>query len=204
MVIKALKLNVKIKDEEFDEIYPASVRRKSKVHWTPVSVARIAAQLLVDRPGVKVLDSGSGVGKFCFVGAAVTRGVFTGVEQRKDLAELSNGLFEKYGLSNAYTIHSNITSINFKRYDAFYFYNPFMENLCKSHRIDDEVNLSIDYYKKYIGYVRRQLRDLPYGTRVVTYCSTGLKIPLGYCKVATYADGLLDLWIKRSNENGFQ
>lgn len=199
MVIEALKLNAPIKDEEFDEIYPMSVRKKSKVHWTPIRVASIAAQLLVDRPGVKVLDAGSGVGKFCFVGAVMTKGIFTGIEQRKDLTDLSNDLFEKYGLSNAFAIHSNITSVNFKHYDAFYFYNPFMENLCVSHRIDDAVKLSIDYYKQYIRYVRKQLHELPYGTRVVTYCSNGLKIPLGYCKVATYADGHLDLWIKRSN-----
>ncbi|MEQ8471529.1 MAG: SAM-dependent methyltransferase [Marinoscillum sp.] len=203
MVISALKLNVAIKDDEFDEIYPRSVRQKSKIHWTPVDVAKMAAHLLVDRPGVKVLDTGSGAGKFCLVGAALTKGVFTGVEQRKYLANLSNGLFRKYGLSNASAIHANITSVDFKLYDAFYFYNPFMENIRRSGRIDDTVSLTIDNYKAYIRYVREQLKELPYGTRVVTYCSNGLKIPLGYCKIASHENGLLDLWVKRSSSDSF-
>ncbi len=198
MVISALKLNA-IKDEEFDEIYPPAVREKSKIHWTPIEVARTAARLLVDRPGVKVLDTGSGAGKFCIVGASVTKGIFTGVEQRKYLANLSNDIFHRYGLANASAIHANITSIDFKEYDAFYFYNPFMENIRRSDRIDSKVKLTIANYKAYIRYVRGQLGELPDGTKVVTYCSNGLKIPLGYCKIASYADGLLDLWIKQNN-----
>lgn len=200
MLIKALKLNVAIKDEEFDKIYPPSVRQKSKIHWTPVEVAKIAARLLVDRPGVKVLDAGSGAGKFCMVGAALTEGVFTGIEQREYLANLSNLLFRKYGLTNARVIYTNITSVDFKLYDAFYFFNPFMENIYQFLRIDDTVCLSHDSYKEYMLYVYKQLMELPDGTKVVTYCSNGLKIPLDYCKKASYANGLLDFWIKNNRD----
>lgn len=198
MVIDSLKLNANVADSEFDKIYPYSVRQKSKVHWTPVKVAEAAASLLVDRPGIKVLDIGSGAGKFCLVGAVVTNGIFTGIEQRKYLVDVSNSLFNNYGLSNAQAIHANILSVDFKQYDAFYFYNPFMENLCIHQRIDDTVRLSVDHYKRYLRYIHHQLTELPLGTKVVTYCSNGMKIPLSYRKERTYMDGSLDLWIKNS------
>lgn len=198
MVLGALKLNIEVTDREFDKIYPYSIRRQSKVHWTPVEVAKKAANLLVDRPGIKVLDVGAGVGKFCLVGSATTRGVFTGVEQRKYLVQVSTSILNRYGLSNAEVIHANILTIDFQQYDAFYFYNPFMENILIDQRIDNTTTLSLERYKTYIHYVHKQLLKMPNGTKVVTYCSNGLKIPLSYHKQESYMDGLLDLWIKNS------
>lgn len=201
LVSSPLKLNIDLTDKEFDRIYPYSVRKNSKVHWTPVKVAKAAARILVDRPGIKVLDAGSGAGKFCLVGAAMTNGVFTGVEQRKYLVEVSNFLFNKYGLSNSRAIHANILSVDFKQYDAFYFYNPFMENLRVEQCIDRTINLSTKNYETYIRYVHNQLNRLPNGTKIVTYCSNGLKIPLSYKKKQSFMDGLLDLWIKSSSDD---
>ncbi|MEP4534627.1 MAG: methyltransferase domain-containing protein [Cyclobacteriaceae bacterium] len=198
MVINALKINVDITDRAFDKIYPFSVRQRSKVHWSPVQVAKKAASLLVDRPGTKVLDSGSGAGKFCLIGAVISDGLFIGVEQRKNLVDVSNSIFSQYGISNAQAIHANILSIDFREYDAFYFYNPFMENLCVDQRIDSTVSLSEKHYETYVRYVHNQLMGLPNGTKVVTYSSNGLKIPLCYRKKETYMDGLLELWVKNS------
>ena len=45
------------------------------MHWTPVHVARRAAQFLVTGPETRVLDVGSGPGKFCLVGALATQGI---------------------------------------------------------------------------------------------------------------------------------
>jgi len=36
--------------------------------WTPLAIARKAAEFLAE-PGSKVLDIGSGIGKFCLTGA---------------------------------------------------------------------------------------------------------------------------------------
>ncbi|RUA29720.1 MAG: SAM-dependent methyltransferase [Bacteroidetes bacterium] len=197
MVNDAIKLEVDITDNEFDKIYPLAIQKKSRIHWTPVKVAKIVANLLVDKAGIKVLDVGSGVGKFCIVGATLTEGIFTGIEQRKYLVDISNSLFDNYGLENARAIHANVTSIDFGFYDAFYFYNPFMENLCKSRRIDDIVTLSENHYTEYIIYVHSQLLNLPNGTKIVTYCSNGIKIPNSYKKIASYENELLDLWVKK-------
>src|SRR6185437_914320 len=70
-LLRRLK-NATLTDSDFDAIYPAPVRRVSASFWTPVSVAVRAADLLVDDPSTRVLDIGSGVGKFCIVGAAFT------------------------------------------------------------------------------------------------------------------------------------
>lgn len=77
-----------VEDEKFDRIYPKRVRDLSSVFWTPVAVAAEAAKLLVTSPGTSALDIGCEAGKFCLVGATVTEGVFTGVEQGEDLVEL--------------------------------------------------------------------------------------------------------------------
>ena len=63
---------------QFDRLLPFYWRRLSIMHWTPVHVARRAAQLLVTGPKTRVLDVGSGPGKFCLVGAMATLGHFTG------------------------------------------------------------------------------------------------------------------------------
>ena len=69
-------------DEEFDLIFPLEIRRKSATHFTPIKIAKAAAQFLATEPNIRILDVGSGAGKFCFVGALTTNAHFTGVEQR--------------------------------------------------------------------------------------------------------------------------
>ncbi|NJM26667.1 MAG: methyltransferase domain-containing protein [Bacteroidia bacterium] len=125
MIFKLLRLNVDVTDDDFNAIYPENIRKLSRKHWTPVSVAKQAATFLAERPGTRVLDIGSGAGKFCMIGAAHTRGHFTGVEQRYDLVELSHRLASLHQIGNTAFVHGNIRSVKFRSYDAFYFYNSF-------------------------------------------------------------------------------
>ena len=53
-----------VEDERFDLIYPPEIRNLSWRHWTPVVVARRAAEFLVSEPETRVLDLGCGPGKF--------------------------------------------------------------------------------------------------------------------------------------------
>jgi len=78
-----------ITDSDFDDVYPSPIRRVSASFWTPVSVAARAARLLVRDASTRVLDIGSGAGKFCIVGAAVTGASFTGIEHRGHLVEVA-------------------------------------------------------------------------------------------------------------------
>lgn len=199
MVFELLKLNIHITDEQFNTIYPTSIRRLSEKHWTPVSVAKAAAEFLVTNPGTRVLDIGSGAGKFCMVGAVHTRGFFTGVEQREELVQLTQGLTRKYSLDNVEFIHANITSIDFSQYQAFYFYNSFYENIDFGNKIDDSVLLNTGFYKSYTKYTLNQLAMLPERTRLATYWAADKLTPPGFSLIDSFYDGHLNLYIKQSN-----
>jgi len=185
-----------IGDHDFDLIYPDWIQRLSDCHWTPVDVARKAARLLVTKPGARVLDIGCGPGKFCAIGASITDGHFTGVEQRSRLADIAKQLARKCAPTRVRIIHANITEVGFRDYDAFYIFNPFEENMLPSRLIDSEVELAPRLYTEYTHYVRSQLALAPLGTRVVTYHGEFEEIPAGYdCEQTAFA-GDLKLWIK--------
>lgn len=183
-------------DDEFDLVYPDWVRELSDCHWTPVDVARTAARLLVTRCGTRVLDIGCGPGKFCAIGAWVTDGQFTGVEQRARLAGIAKQVAQRCAPTRIRIIHANITEIDFRDYDAFYLFNPFEENVFPSRMIDFDVELAPRLYTEYTHYVESQLALAPWGTRIVTYHCDFEEIPAGYVCERTAFAGDLKLWIK--------
>jgi len=185
-----------MEEEEYNSIYPENIRQLSGKHWTPVSVAKIAAEYLAAGSGTKVLDIGSGVGKFCMIGSALTEGHFTGVEYREELCNLSNELARKYDLANIEFIHSNITGIDFKEYQAFYFFNSFIEHMSESEVMDSSVPVSPQLYGKYNQYLRMQFAGMPVGTRLATYWGNSEEVPRGYVVQATAFEGELKMWEK--------
>ena len=188
-----------LEDNRFDLIYPPEIRELSERHWTPVKVARRAAEFLVREPGARVLDIGCGPGKFCIVGALATSGKFTGVEQRERLSDLARAAIEQANIPNAEIIHGNVAEINFSNFDAFYLFNPFEENLETTLKIDASVNLSGELYETYTEHVARQLAIAPLGTRVVTYCGSCEEVPLGYDCLESSLDYGLKFWEKTKN-----
>jgi cyclopropane fatty-acyl-phospholipid synthase-like methyltransferase len=197
MIFERLKLKGDIREDDFNKIYPRQIRIPAKRHWTPVSVARLATEFLAEKKGANVLDIGSGVGKFCMIGSATTNGNFTGVEQRRHLVDISDRISRRYKLKNLRFIHSNITTIEFKDYNAFYFFNSFFENIDQGGKIDDTVNLERELYEVYSNYVFRQFYLLPVGTRLATYHAAERVVPSNYELRHAYLDGLLKLWEKR-------
>lgn len=103
-----------ITDRTFNELCPKKVAQASARQWSPVPVARRAAGFLAHKPGTRVLDIGSGPGKFCLIGAAVTDGFFTGVEQRRGLHECALKLATQCPGLNVNFVHDNITNIDFR------------------------------------------------------------------------------------------
>ena len=196
MIFENLKLGLEVTDAEFDEIYPTDIRPLSKRHFSPVAVAKMAVAYLADTPNAKILDIGSGVGKFCMIGAACTEGVFTGVEQRENLHSLSVSLAQKYNLSNVHFIHGNILSINFEDYNAFYFFNAFFENILVDDSIDKAVELDKELFFLYSLYLRKQLSKLPIGTKLATYYACSEEIPPSYTVMSTQFEGRFKLWEK--------
>lgn len=196
MIFKNLKANINMEDDEFDAIYPAHIRSLSDSHFTPVEVSKAASRFLADMPDSRVLDIGSGAGKFCMIGAACTKGHFTGVEQRQNLCEVSNQIAQDYQLSNVRFIHSNITDIHFEDYNAFYFFNPFYEHIFKNGCIDDAILLDKTLYAHYVAYVRDQLGKMPDGTKLVTFHTHGNQIPDSYLTRSVSEDERLVMWEK--------
>lgn len=196
MIFEFIKLSIDVTEDEFNEIYSERIRMLAKRHWTPVRVAKQACEFLADRPGTKVLDIGSGVGKFCMIGATHTKGYFTGVEARRDFVDLSHDLADRYEIKNVSFVHSNITSVAFKDYDAFYFFNSFYENIATEGKIDDTVSLDTERYLLYSVYIYEQFYDLPIGTRLVTYHSPLKIIPSSYQLQFSSEDELLTFWEK--------
>jgi len=186
-----------LEGEKFDLIYSAGIRELSPIFWTPVDVAAEAAKLLVTRAGTRVLDVGCGPGKFCLVGAQVTEGRFTGVEQRSALVEAATKAAADLQLSGTVDfLCANILDVEFENYDAFYLFNPFEENMFDGHKIDAVVPLSIELFKRYTSHVAARLGVRPLGTRVVTYMGYADEIPACYtCESVLFNDDL-KLWIK--------
>ncbi|ABQ07456.1 methyltransferase domain-containing protein [Flavobacterium johnsoniae] len=198
MIFKFLKLKIAVEDSTFNELYPTRIKRLAARHWTPVAVAKFAAEYLVDKPYKKVLDIGSGAGKFCLVGAASTTGRFYGVEQRASLIKLSKKIADKHDITNVEFIHSNINEISFSAYEAFYFYNPFYENIDSSCSIDKTILPERELFYSYSRYVKEQLEQTPIGTRLVTYWSNWEEIPDSFELQYAACGGVLVFWQKAS------
>ncbi|MHA4808527.1 class I SAM-dependent methyltransferase [Flavitalea flava] len=184
-------------DNRFHQLYPAPIRALARLHWTPLHIARSAAEYLVPYAGVKVLDIGSGVGAFCLAAAYYQPSAsFSGVEQRKELvnhAEKAKTLIE---LANVHFLHGNFTQLDFKQYDHFYFYNSFHENLTGTDKIDDSIAYSVELYNYYNRYLYTELEVMATGTRIVTYHSLENEIPRGYQLVEARFGNLLKCWMK--------
>jgi len=184
-------------DKIFNSIYPKPIQEVAEKHWTPLEVAKKAAAFLATSPDVKILDVGSGSGKFCLTAAHYhPRTFFYGIEQRPNLVELSTDLAVKLQLANVSFICNNITNIDFGKFDHFYFYNSFYENITGTQKIDSNVQYSEELYNYYNRYLHKQLDKKPAGTRLVTYHSFGIETPSGYEIVHTDYNEFLKFWIK--------
>lgn len=196
MLFNYIKSNLCVPDSEFNSIYPDKIKQAAAKHFSPVEVSKIASNYLADKKGVRILDIGAGAGKFCMIGSAYTEGYFVGVEQRRSLHNLSKQIADQYNLTNIEFINSNIQDINFKEFDAFYFFNSFYENIAQSEELTDEIELRISLYNRYSSYVKGQLDKMPKGTKLVTYFSSVSVTPESYYLIAYAFDNKLKMWEK--------
>ena len=184
-------------DSQLHHLYPESIQLLARKHWTPLSITQKVIQFLAPHKGVKVLDIGSGVGKFCLAGAYYQPfASFFGIEQRSHLVNHAETAQKILGLKNVHFIKGNLTQLDFKRYDHFYFYNSFYENLSDTDKIDDSVTLSSHLYNYYSRSLYKKLEDLPAGTRIATFHCMEDKIPPSYYVVDAQVGNLLKFWTK--------
>ncbi|MGE5107104.1 MAG: class I SAM-dependent methyltransferase [Sphingobacteriales bacterium] len=184
-------------DEQFNQLYPPAIQILAKRHWTPLSVARKAANFLAAENNARILDIGSGAGKFCLAAAySKPNAFYFGVEQRESLIIYAERAKEILRLQNVSFIHGNFTQLNFKHYDHFYFYNSFYENLAGTEKIDDSIDYSCELFNYYNHYLYKQLEQKPAGTRLATFHSLEDEVPGDFHIVGTEFDNLLKFWIK--------
>ena len=184
-------------DKEFNALYPLPIRALARYHWTPLSIAVKAACFLAGEGRAKILDIGSGVGKFCLAAAYHTPNAqYYGVEQRKSLIQHAESAKSRLHLENVSFLHGNFTQLDLKKFDHFYFYNAFYENLDGTDKIDDSIDYSGELYNYYNRYLFRQLRQKPSGTRLCTLCSLENEVPPDFHVIQSGMGDLLKFWIK--------
>ncbi|HEV2483011.1 MAG TPA: methyltransferase domain-containing protein [Puia sp.] len=184
-------------DEQLHLLYPKPIQALAEKHWTPLSIAKLALEFLVPYPGAKVLDVGSGVGKFVLAGAYYKREAnFFGVEQRKHLVLHAEAARKVLGLKNVHFFHRNFTQLHFKAFDHFYFYNSFYEHLMDTGRIDDSIMSTPYLYNYYNRALYKKLAGMPIGTRVATFHCLEGRIPPGYELIEEHVGTLLKFWLK--------
>jgi SAM-dependent methyltransferase len=169
-------------DATFDRMYPPRVRDLSRRFWTPVGVARRAAQLFRQAGTRNVLDVGSGVGKFVLVAAIEAPEVcFTGIEQRAHLVEIARQTSALLKLPNVHFYPGDAGRMPWHGYDGLYFFNPFAENLFEDgDEIDKTVVCSKERFFENVISSERGLWAAPMGTTVVTYHGMSGRMPACY------------------------
>jgi SAM-dependent methyltransferase len=200
--LKQLRDGGRMPDRDFDEVYPKWARTLSRTHWTPVDVAARAAAFLTETGGeeapARVLDVGSGVGKFCLVGALTTPGIFTGAELRPKLAALASEVARRYSVKRCTFTTVDAFALDWQQFDGFYLYNPFAEHLPGSPVIDEDLSRAPDKFHKYVNQLEARLETLPEGARLATYHGFGGRMPFEWAPVTTMRlhGGSLNLWQK--------
>lgn len=127
-----------VPDLVFDEFLSPMARSRSRQFWTPIRVAQRAALRLAERGARRVLDVGSGPGKFCIVAACARPEVqFRGVEHRAALVESAGALAQRLRIANLEFSRGDALAVDWHGFDGLYFFNPFAENSFASEDVFD-------------------------------------------------------------------
>lgn len=183
-------------DEKFDSIYPQNLRHLSQRHFSSIKISTIAAKLLVNGSSIKILDIGSGVGKFCLIASQIVDAQFFGIEHRLNFHELASNIAFENNLKNVKFMQGDFASLDFSEYDGFYFYNSFEEYINKTCIIDNTFEKSKLAHAHFHNKLKEKLQTAKSGARLVTYYTDSEQIPDSFKLHFTCEDGLVKLWIK--------
>lgn len=201
MVFTQLKEDRNIPDKEFDQIFPPKIRSLSSRHWTPVLVAKIAGNFLCQDDHQKIIDIGSGVGKFCLVaGSLYPNCTFHGVDIRDSFIKLSNKIKTKHSIANVDFDCCDILETDLKEYDGIYFFNSFQEKIDDSSVMDEESAISHELFNVYTQHLYQKFLQMPVGTRLVTYHTAEFCVPENYKMVETHLMGNVKCYIKTKSK----
>jgi SAM-dependent methyltransferase len=193
---KRLSRGESVTDEAFDALLSQEFHEHSNRHFTSIFIAQKAIAFLTEDSDAKILDIGSGTGKFCLIGAVTAKNEFTGVEYRPKFVDAANSLSTAARINNARFFCDDILNIDFADFDNFYMFNPFLEHKDPSAKMDLEVAGLSQEYEVFRKYVHDQFSKMPVGTRVATYYVGKDQFPESYQLVAGFYGGTLCFWEK--------
>lgn len=193
-------------DGDFDALLGMLARARAHSFWTPAEVVAQASGHLARLGAKHVLDVGAGVGKFCLIAAQHLKGTrFHGIDRRAWLIEEAERVRARLGLDRVSFAAGDALAASWAPYDAFYFFNPFSENLVsESERLDREVELSRERFATEAIRVEVALRLLPPGRLLVTYHGLAGPIPSGYDLIVEEPAGTnrLRVWRRAARRDG--
>ena len=194
--LKDLSVGGKVSERDFDLIFPPLLRKLSRVHWTPLQAAQRAVQLLVESPGDKVLDVGSGAGKLCIVGALTTKGVFTGVEKDEELVRVAKQIARQHKIERVRYVHGDALSQDWGAFQALYLFNPFANATQIKKDSLSNVPVPEEVFVELVKKTTMKLAGLPAGVRIVTYHGFGAEMPPNVIQEVAeiVGPGVLQLW----------
>lgn len=199
-VTHALREGYDVFDYEFDVHLEPETRSASTCFWTPLDVARRTAELLEARGVKRVLDVGSGAGKFCVVGALTSTLQFTGIEQRGHLVRAANHLARRFKVDDRVSFEEGtLARFDASTFDALYFFNPFAESkFAEEDRYDDFIELGEQKFQRDVWFAEQLLAGLPVGTLVATYHGFGGYLPGCYepAHIEEAGSSFLRMWKK--------
>lgn len=197
-ISERLRQREPVSDDVFDSVMAELPKSKSRSFWSSVEAAQLASKLFRQAGARRVLDTGSGAGKFCTIASLDLGCTLWGIERRAELVAESRRLSEVFGAQTIVT-EGTLESVEPQQFDGFYFYNPFGEYLADDvDRYDSLAPRSFDAYIKEVRLVERWLRSAKLGTAVVTYNGLGGRIPASYRVRHTshVRDDVMRLWVK--------
>jgi len=198
-VVRAAPPQILSSDVEFDRAYDKQIRELSQQHWTPVRVAARVADLLTRAGATRILDVGSGAGKFCIVGALSTDAEFVGVERRGYLVDIAKQTALRFGADRATFVHASADNFSFEGFDGVYLYNPFYEQISRFLvQIDSGIERSPLMYRHFVRSTMNKLAAMAPPVAVVTFNGFGGLMPPEYDFRGDEPAGndQLELWVK--------
>ena len=197
--VRAAPPQILSSDVEFDSAYDKQIRELSRQHWTPVRVAARVAHLLTRAGATRILDVGSGAGKFCIVGALSTDAEFVGVERRGYLVDVAKQTALRFGADRATFVHASADSFPFDGFNGVYLYNPFYEQISRFlTQIDGGIERSPLMYRHFVRSTMNNLAAMAPPVAVVTFNGFGGLMPPEYDFRGDEPAGndQLELWVK--------
>ncbi|SOE23548.1 Methyltransferase domain-containing protein [Spirosomataceae bacterium TFI 002] len=184
-------------EEDFKKLVTADLQYLNAVHWTPIEVIDQILFWLKDYDALKILDIGSGVGKFCLIGGQKSHHHFTGIEKRTDFHDEGQKLLKALNLPNVSLLQADIVTFNLTAYDVIYLFNPFYEQVVNHGTRINDTAYQKENYLKYESYVLGHLINSVAGKMVISYEYNLMQKAKGFVLLHEAFDGALGLWRKR-------